>query len=281
MLHDYGRYDLAEMSDSSDDTAQYVRVFGEDVRECKPFVNIGAGDWRHPVWQNLDHAVPPYDQYTPPEYNIDLSKMERWPIEDGTIKLAFCSHTLEHLTDKIVSHVFREVLRVLEPGGIFRIVVPDMELAYLAYVLNDRAFYDHRNTGKTVAGKTTITTSPGHMKGLGLDAAFLARFASCLGRPTKWDGKPLNEALHAAFAGGDLKAGCQTFLAKADFANKLPSQHINWFTEDRLRAWLVELGFSFAVRNSYGQSISPLLRNKYYFDRTRPSESLYVEGIKT
>ena len=27
-------------------------------------------------------------------------------------------------------------------------------------------------------------------------------------------------------------------------------------------------------------SLSPLMRNKQYFDRTRPSESLYVDAIK-
>jgi SAM-dependent methyltransferase len=56
------------------------------------------------------------------------------PFDTGSIDVVYHSHLLEHL-DKDVARMFlREVRRVLKPGGIQRIVVPDMEKACRDYV---------------------------------------------------------------------------------------------------------------------------------------------------
>lgn len=56
------------------------------------------------------------------------------PFESGSVDAVYHSHTLEHL-DRGVGEVFlAEVLRVLKPGGIHRIVVPDFELWCREYV---------------------------------------------------------------------------------------------------------------------------------------------------
>jgi hypothetical protein len=278
--HNYSNLDPQFPPDSANDESQYVRVFGRDIAMSRPFINIGAGNWRHPLWQNMDHAVPPYDQYGEPDINLNLAEKARWPIDDGSIKLLYSSHTLEHLTDDVNSYVFEEALRVLDRGGVFRIVVPDMELALYAYLLNDYTFFDTRNASAVKGDKVVLTSRTGYAGKNNLDASFLGRFASCLGRPTVWEGRPLGQALREAFAGEDLERGCRHFLVKADFATKNPRTHINWFSGERLCTLLREAGFSLAIRTGYGQSLSPLMRNKFYFDRTRPSESLYVDAVK-
>src|SRR6516225_1507450 len=48
------------------------------------------------------------------------------PIADGTVRGCYASHVLEHLSladlRKAVAHTFQ----MLEPGGVFRLVVPDL-----------------------------------------------------------------------------------------------------------------------------------------------------------
>jgi SAM-dependent methyltransferase len=51
-----------------------------------------------------------------------------WRFESGTFSAIFCSHVLEHLYFDQVESCLREAQRVLAPGGIFRIVVPDLDL---------------------------------------------------------------------------------------------------------------------------------------------------------
>ncbi|RHW23499.1 methyltransferase domain-containing protein [Nocardioides immobilis] len=56
------------------------------------------------------------------------------PFESGSVDAVYHSHTLEHLDRDVAEDFVREVLRVLKPGGIHRIVVPDLELLCRNYV---------------------------------------------------------------------------------------------------------------------------------------------------
>ena len=49
------------------------------------------------------------------------------PADDDTADAVYHSHLLEHIDRPQVSAFFREVRRVLKPGGVQRIVVPDLE----------------------------------------------------------------------------------------------------------------------------------------------------------
>jgi SAM-dependent methyltransferase len=62
----------------------------------------------------------------------DLSK--GIPFPSNSIDVVFHSHLLEHL-DRDVAPIFqREIHRVLKPGGIQRIVMPDLEFEVMKYV---------------------------------------------------------------------------------------------------------------------------------------------------
>lgn len=65
------------------------------------------------------------------------------PAETSTADAVYHSHTLEHIDRNVVPIFMREVLRVLRPGGIHRIVVPDLE--YLV-----RRYVDHLGKGDPV-----------------------------------------------------------------------------------------------------------------------------------
>lgn len=62
----------------------------------------------------------------------DLSK--GIPYADGVVDAVYHSHVLEHLDRNIASVFLAETIRVLKPGGVLRVVVPDLELLVREYI---------------------------------------------------------------------------------------------------------------------------------------------------
>jgi SAM-dependent methyltransferase len=56
------------------------------------------------------------------------------PIPDKSANGVYCSHVLEHLARNDLAPALRNTLRILRPGGIFRLVVPDLHWRALRYV---------------------------------------------------------------------------------------------------------------------------------------------------
>ena len=67
------------------------------------------------------------------------------PFPDRSASRVFVSHLLEHLFfPRDVKFFLGELNRVMAPGGIVRIVVPDIEQCIAAYASNDRSFFASR-----------------------------------------------------------------------------------------------------------------------------------------
>jgi len=95
----------------------------------------------------------------------DLSK--GIPAADNSVDAVYHSHMLEHL-DRDIAEVFvREVRRVLRPGGIHRISVPDLEPIVRTYLSNlestngeaDHDKYIHRLLEQSVRREAAGTSS--------------------------------------------------------------------------------------------------------------------------
>ncbi len=56
-----------------------------------------------------------------------LNCVRRFPYSDNTFDYVYMSHLLEHLYPQGAIFCLREVYRVLKPGGIVRIAVPDLD----------------------------------------------------------------------------------------------------------------------------------------------------------
>jgi len=56
------------------------------------------------------------------------------PFDSDSVDVVYHSHMLEHLDRDVADEFLIEVKRVLKPGGIHRIVVPDLEKACRAYI---------------------------------------------------------------------------------------------------------------------------------------------------
>jgi len=56
------------------------------------------------------------------------------PLDDNTVDAIYASHVLEHLSRNDVVRALANTLRVLRPGGFFRLIVPDLEWRARRYV---------------------------------------------------------------------------------------------------------------------------------------------------
>jgi SAM-dependent methyltransferase len=83
-------------------------------------VNLGCGSVHHPAWLNFDFA-----SRDPAVRKADLRR--RLPFADGAVDAVYHSHVLEHLDRDDAARFLAENARVLRPGGVLRVVVPDLE----------------------------------------------------------------------------------------------------------------------------------------------------------
>ena len=56
------------------------------------------------------------------------------PFENNSIDVVYHSHVFEHIPKQHAEKFQKEVIRVLKPGGIQRIVIPDMEILCLELI---------------------------------------------------------------------------------------------------------------------------------------------------
>lgn len=90
-------------------------------------VNLGCGSRFHGSWLNFD--LFPSD---PAVIGCDLTR--GIPLPNDYCNLVYHSHVLEHLRRNAALPFLQECRRVLAPGGVIRVVVPDLESACRAYL---------------------------------------------------------------------------------------------------------------------------------------------------
>jgi SAM-dependent methyltransferase len=98
-------------------------------------LHIGCGPVHLAGFVNIDIAPAP----------LSMNVLWGLPFEDNSARVVYLSHLLEHLFYPIdVMALFAEIRRVLQPGGLVRIVVPDMAKCVKAYATGDSDFFAAR-----------------------------------------------------------------------------------------------------------------------------------------
>jgi predicted SAM-dependent methyltransferase len=236
-------------------------------------VNLGAGDFYHPEWLNLDNENDFYALNTNKHdyLSFDLVSQKPLPFASQSLDCVYCSHTIEHLSDEVVLYLFREVNRCLKKSGVFRITCPDMELYYRAYIIKDLEFWPK------ISPWGTTNDSP--------EINFLENFATVL---TTSDNDQEKVYRHASLV-KEIQQKIPTFSPEQFFSyfctqapsnsnSIMPEGHCNWFTTSKLINMFQQSGFSRPYRSGFGQSADPKMRNTDIFDSTCPELSLYVEA---
>jgi ubiquinone/menaquinone biosynthesis C-methylase UbiE len=91
-------------------------------------LHIGCGQRHIPGFVHLDIAC---------KRHVDIvARAECLPLRNQCCALIYASHILEHFSRNEYLYVLREWWRVLQPGGVLRLAVPDFAACARLYVAN-------------------------------------------------------------------------------------------------------------------------------------------------
>lgn len=259
----------------------------ESVRYDRPvMLNLGCGTRVHPDWINLDYSR--LNSFKASLAGRVLTKLNILsllpqnyqnhdlrtgiPHETNTVSFVYCCHVLEHIDRAYLRTFIAEVFRVLRPGGVFRVIVPDLEKLAKEYL---RALE---------AGKGKLVESVDAAEQY--DLTMLELFDQMV--RTELGGEKRKLALGRQ---GNQRTGLGQRLKHLVVKVLLPSDpaktgelHRWMYDEYSLDRLLRAAGFFSTKKVSYDKSDIPGFEN-YYLDNNRNGseykpDSLYMEATK-
>lgn len=284
----YFGYDIKSIDpyEVRNDLEMYYRLFSKESVESKRFYNVGAGDFRHPAWTNIDKLSKWYKESiegTKGLVDFDLLSLKPFSIESNTAEVVYSSHTIEHITNEAALNMFKESYRVLKKGGIIRLSTPNIDLEYRAFKCNDRdyfywigAYSEPKNYRRIKLNKPMSNAS--------IHQIFLQHFATSASELCADGAKERisDKELETAFAEKGYGEALDYCVSKCCLSaqERNPGFHVNWWNADKLSKMLKQAGFETVYLSGFGQSFCPVLRNTCFFDKTVPKVSLYMEAKK-
>lgn len=95
-------------------------------------IHLGCGPVDQPGFINVDAIGFPHVHHLAPVYPLPM-------FADNTVDLVYVSHCLEHIEIAEVPRALQEWTRIIKPGGILRIAVPDFEAVLQVYEASGRS----------------------------------------------------------------------------------------------------------------------------------------------
>jgi len=103
-----------------------LKKLGPFLQRQEKKLNLGCGPNCRPGWINVDL----FDLRS----DLQLDLREKWPFPDASVSHIYSEHVFEHFElHEEVAHFLLESHRVLRPGGLFDVGVPDTEWPLRAY----------------------------------------------------------------------------------------------------------------------------------------------------
>jgi SAM-dependent methyltransferase len=112
-------------------------------------LNWGCGDWIVPGWVNSDLKGG--------DGVVACDIREGLPFEDASFDYVVSIHALPELAYPELVPALRELLRVLKPGGVLRLGLPDLTRSYEAYRRGERDFFLIPDDERTSVGGKFVT----------------------------------------------------------------------------------------------------------------------------
>ncbi|MDR1916163.1 MAG: class I SAM-dependent methyltransferase [Synergistaceae bacterium] len=239
-------------------------------------INIGSGGFVCRNWTNLDFISDLfYNAHKGVNFIPFDIRSDSIPFADATVFCAYCSHVIEHIEEKHIEELFKEVFRVLKPNGIFRLSFPDADFLY-AVTLEDHNFWHWRKEWFD----TEIKAMNG-MEGTPSPVDFLVReIATPRCNFYRYAQNPIDKRNLEQKIKSLTKDEFLDYLVDGlEFRAEYPNDHISWWNYDKCKKFLIKAGFKRIFSSKYRGSVTPYMCSKE-FDRTRPNMSCYIEAIK-
>ena len=110
-------------------------------------LNWGCGDWAMPGWINSDIKAEP-------GVDIVADIRDGLPLESDSIDYAVAHHALPEIPFSEIVSALEELRRVLKPGGVLRLGLPDLDKGIEAYHRKDTKYFKVPDKdAKTLGGK--------------------------------------------------------------------------------------------------------------------------------
>lgn len=266
----------------------YATGYTKEDLARRPFLNIGPGSFRHSMWRTTDKK---YDDASwtevrrgvnqdPVDYYWDIYSAQPLGEKDGFFKVIYSSHVIEHLFPQDMGFLVREIKRLLEPGGVVRVVCPDAEKMANAYQDEDWPFFLNYLIVKTGRHKTSMSSLSKESQ-KEMSAKFLLQYISLLTDKRNPYCLNKNQCVNFLAKYDDIYQGFDEALQLSSReVNKTAGGHVNWFTADKLVRIFKAMGFSRIEVSGYQKSKVAILRDGRFFDRTDPEMSVFIEATK-
>lgn len=175
------------------------------MNEKKKYINFGCGIYAPPEWDNYDisptlkiRKIPLFGKLISklfhdipfPDYVKEGNIVNGLPILANSIDVIYSSHVLEHMSFEDAQKAISNVFLYLKPGGIFRSVLPDLEILMKEY---ERNKLENNNNAANLFLKESLLGLEQKPKGM------LRKFISFFGNYHHlwmWDFASINQELH-------------------------------------------------------------------------------------
>tara|TARA_B100000035_G_scaffold277489_1_gene255807 strand:- start:1529 stop:2353 length:825 start_codon:yes stop_codon:yes gene_type:complete len=207
------------------------------------------------------------------DINVDFEKTNYK--FNSNLKNIYSSHCIEHLSDKAINYLFKEVFSNMQDNAVFRVETPDVEKIINDYKLkmhHDYLYEIQEENIKNLVQKRNMKNIYGelHIAMLGLISCYIDQIhIPVICSREKFEDKLLNLSVDEF---------CKWAISLQSKEELLTHGHINFWYFERLKKYLLNAGFSKVQRCDTGQSF-------YDFDLSlerfhRRNYSLIVEAVR-
>jgi SAM-dependent methyltransferase len=159
---------------------------------------------------------------------VNFGEFNAFPLPDASTSVIYGSHVFEHMSIYTSQRVFEECVRVLEPGGTLRLILPDVEKSIHEYIARNAEFPLFKRRAERAAktwgvGNYTVFDC--------LREDFLSRSGQrvlgqqALAHQNAWDFEAINKDLRSAGFREVTRSGFQeSAVPSFDFEGAFPSE---------------------------------------------------------